>query len=131
MFRKNILTNNGAALFFLISLFFTLNLSSCSKRNSDGISLDNSDPLALAPDVQWAVVKDPYAAFRNDTSWTADAAGYCRQGEVFPILAMTYVDDDKGGQTWYRFKDGWLPGSLLSVYPNKLRAAKAASALAR
>jgi hypothetical protein len=131
MFRKNISKNSGAILFILISLFFTLNLSSCSKRNSGEIPLDNSDPLALAPDVQWAVVNDPYAAFRTDTSWTADAAGYCKQGEFFPILAITYVDDDKGGQTWYRFKNGWLPGSLLSVYPNKLRAAKAASALVK
>lgn len=112
----------------LISLL-PLALQSCRKSDSELIVLDNSDPLALAPDVKWAVVVEPYAAFREEISWDAEAADYCKKGELFPILASATASEEAGGEVWYRFKDGWLPASALTVYPNKLRAAKAAALL--
>ncbi|MBP5446826.1 MAG: hypothetical protein J6X95_01790 [Treponema sp.] len=114
--------------FFFISLFLFA-LSSCKKNNASEIVLDTSDPLALAPDVKWAVVVEPYAAFREEISWDAEAADYCKKGELFPILASATASEEAGGEVWYRFKDGWLPASALTVYPNKLRAAKAAALL--
>lgn len=113
------------ALFFLLAaslLFF-----SCAKKAD--IVLDNSDPLALAPDVQWALVNDPYAAFRSETSWNAEAVGYCKQGEYFPIMGISSVRGAQGSERWYSFEEGWLPESAVTVYPNKLRAAKAAAIL--
>ena len=101
----------------------------CEKNQAEDIQLDNSDPLALAPDIRWAVVGDPYAAFREETSWDADAVGYCKQGELFPILASASVASANGVETWYLMEDGWLPESVVSVYPNKYRAQKASKLL--
>lgn len=110
---------------FVLSLLFC----SCGKNRTEEIALDNSDPLALAPDVRWALVGDPYAAFREETSWNSDAVGYCKLGDFFPIKASASVMGESGQETWYLFEDGWLPASAVSVYPNKFRAAKAAAAL--
>ncbi len=115
-------------LFFLFSLFFFA-LSSCKRSEASEIVLDNSDPLALAPDVRWAVVIEPYAAFREELSWDAEATDYCKQGELFPILASALASEENGGEAWYRFDNGWLPASAITVYPNKLRALKAAASL--
>lgn len=103
--------------------------SACKKDDRDMIALDTSDPLALAPDVSWAVVVEPYAAFRKELAWNAEAVDYCKQGEIFPILASAMASEDDGGEIWYRFDDGWLPASVLTVYSNKLKAAKAAALL--
>ena len=104
-------------------------LLSCAKDKTEELLLDNSDPLALAPDIRWALVDDPYAAFREKTSWDSEAVGYCKQGDYFAILASASVSGQNGVETWYMFDDGWLPASAVSVYPNKLRAAKAAAKL--
>ena len=119
------------SVFFAIVLIslFSFCLQSCKKGDGDLIVLDDSDPLALAPDVRWAVVIEPYAAFREEISWDAEAVDYCKQGELFPILASALANEDDGGEVWYRFKYGWLPASVLTVYPNKLRALKAAALL--
>ena len=122
----------AAKSFFVASiLIFLLPLlaASCQKNDANEIVLDNSDPLALAPDVRWAVVIEPYAAFREEISWDAEAADYCKQGELFPILASALASEEDGGEVWFRFKDGWLPASAITVYPNKLRALKAAASL--
>lgn len=113
------------ALFFLLTFAFF----SCDKNKVEEIQLDNSDPLALAPDIRWALVVDPYAAFRKETSWDAEPIGYCKKGELFPVLASASVPNEKGVETWYFMEDGWLPESVISIYQNKFKAAKAAALL--
>src|SRR5574344_2928563 len=99
-------------------------ISGCSRHGGE-ISLDESEPLALAPDVTWAVVIDPYAAYRKDTSWQADAAGHCRKGDILQVEGKTVLDDgnsqDGNGQTWYKFKGGWLPSSAVSIFRSEER----------
>ncbi|MBO4546077.1 MAG: hypothetical protein J5700_00720 [Treponema sp.] len=114
---------------FVIISLLPLCAASCKRHDASEIVLDNSDPLALAPDVSWAVVVEPYAAFREEISWDAEATDYCKQGELFPILASALASEENGGETWYRFDEGWLPASAITVYPNKLRALKAAASL--
>lgn len=116
---------NRKVLFLVLS--FALAFFSCERNKAEDIQLDNSDPLALAPDIRWALVGDPYAAFRENTSWNADAVGYCKQGELFPILASASVQGERGVEVWYLMEDGWLPESAVSIYPNKYRAQKAAA----
>ena len=115
--------------FFFAVFALALLAFSCERNKDAEIPLDNSDPLALAPDVRWALVEDPYAAIRSDTSWDAEAVAYCKQGDFFPILASASVLGESGSETWYQAKGGWLPESVISVYPNKYRAAKAAAAM--
>ncbi len=91
--------------------------------------LDTSDPLALAPDVRWAVVTASYASFKKEASWTSQSVDYCKQGECFPIQATSTISVEEKSQTWYRFEEGWLPESAVKIYENKFRAEKAAKSL--
>lgn len=116
-------------IIFIFAALFVFGLPSCSKKNNWEIVLDSSDPLALAPDVEWAVVVVPYASFRKETSWDAQAEGYCKQGECFAIEATSAISVEGKFQKWYRFESGWLPESAVKIYANKFRAEKAAKNL--
>jgi len=111
------------AVFFLVCM--TVFFGSCSDRNKT-VVLDDSEPLALAPDVSWAVVIDPYAAYRKDTVWDAEVIGHSRKGDILQVLGKSVVNSS---ENWYKFKAGWLPGSSVNIYNNRLRAQTAAEQL--
>ena len=110
-----------------ISFFAALLLCLCSFscKKSRGIPLDESEPLALAPDISWAVVIDPYAAFRKNCDWSAEVTGQCRKADVLLVEGKQISPDG----IWYRFTDGWLPDSSVYVYANRLRAQNVADGL--
>jgi hypothetical protein len=116
----------AAASFMIAGLLF----SSCVRRNAP-VSFDNSDPLALDPDIQWAVVHDPYAAFRKETSYDSEVTGHSRQGDILQVAGFHTVQEDKKekAEQWYAFDQGWLPASTVDIYSNKLKAQTAASVL--
>ncbi|MCF0125747.1 MAG: hypothetical protein HUJ68_08360 [Clostridia bacterium] len=101
-------------LFFLAFCF-----GSCHKNDELVIVLDNSEPLALAPDVEWAVVTDPYAAYKKENSWSSGVAGHCRKGDILMVKGKS-VSSDK--EIWYYFENGWLADSCVSIYSNQLKA---------
>lgn len=103
-------------ILILISCFLFF---SCLKKEEEVIILDKSEPLALAPDVQWAVVNEPYVAFKEDKDWGASVTGHCRKGDILQIKGKS-IDSKK--EIWYLFDDGWLPASCLLVYNNRLKA---------
>ena len=111
----------AALLFAAIASFV-----SCTKKSSEAIPLDTSEPLALVPDISWAVVLDPYAAYRSTPSWDSAAAGYCRKGDILQVTGKAAV---KESGTWYKFKDGWLSESAVTIYANRYRAESAAGKL--
>lgn len=118
---KNFNSTFKFVLFFLLILF-----SSCSKKDEEIIQFENTYPLALALDVQWAVVTDPYAAFRLDFSWNSDSEGHARRGEILQIKGNSL---DENGSIWYKFDGGWLNQSSLSVYSNRFKAKTASENL--
>lgn len=83
------------------------------------INFDSSEPLALVPSVNWAVVTEPYVGFRNEMSWESSIAKHCRKGDVFLVKGKSFSDN---GEVWYIFDDGWLHQSCVQVYSNKLKA---------
>lgn len=103
----------------LIILFLLTVFSSCQKKTAEAIVFDNSHPLALAPDVEWAVVTEPYAVFREADEWGAATAGHCRKGEILQVLGKS-VDSDK--VNWYFFEGGWLPQDCVSIFSNRYKA---------
>lgn len=105
-------------------IFFSFLIIGCTKKNETEIILDNSEPLALAPDVQWAVVSEPYAAFKESKDWSASVIGHCRKGDVLQIKGKSF---DSKNEIWYYFEQGWLHSSSVLVYSNRLRAQKYAS----
>ena len=113
----------GTFLFFALTLFFSVFFVSCKKDKS--IHFDESEPLALAYDVSWALVVDSYAMFRAECAWDAEAAGYCRRGTVLKVVGKFLSPDGN----WYKFDGGWLPETAIEVYANKLKAQNAASLL--
>lgn len=103
----------------LIILFLAFFITSCKKKTAETIVFDNSHPLALAPDVEWAVVTEPYAVFRDTDEWGAATAGHCRKGEILQVKGKS-VDADK--ENWYYFEGGWLPQSCVSIFSNRYKA---------
>ena len=110
-FRKIILIS----LILLSSALF----SSCQKKAAEPIVFDNSHPLALAPDVEWAVVTEPYAVFKEKDEWGAASVGHCRKGEILQVKGKAV---DAAKDTWYYFEGGWLPQSCLSIFSNRYKA---------
>lgn len=106
-----------------LSLFYYLLIIlcfiSCNKKTSDVIIFDNSYPLALAPDVEWAVVTEPYAVFRENDEWGAPTAGHCRKGEILQVKGKAV---DAAKDNWYYFEGGWLPQNCVSIFSNRYKA---------
>ena len=87
-------------LFLVFSVFFLILVlnTSCKDSKRNVIIFDDSEPLALAPDVQWALVIDPYAAFRESMDWESEIKSYCKKGEILQIISRSF--DDKKNY-WY------------------------------
>lgn len=121
---KSAISVRGRWIFSFMFIFFSFLIIGCTKKNETEIILDNSEPLALAPDVQWAVVSEPYAAFKESKDWSASVIGHCRKGDVLQIKGKSL---DSKNEVWYYFEQGWLHSSSVLVYSNRLRAQKYAS----
>lgn len=113
-------------IFLLLILIFISTIISCNRNKEETIVFDQSYPLSLAPDVEWAVVTDPYAAFKEDKDWNAPVTGHCRKGEILQIYAKSM---DKEKTNWYKFENGWLPETCLAIYTNRYKAQTAAGEL--
>lgn len=111
-------------VFFLFCFPIFLIFNSCSGKKD--IVFDNSEPLALAPDVQWAVVVEPYAAFRKNTDWSAEINGHCRKADILQVKGIAVFNNT---ENWYYFDEGWLPESVVNIYPNRFKAENAARLL--
>ena len=107
-----------AILIFILFLIFT-GLTSCQKKTAEAIVFDSSHPLALAPDVEWAVVTEPYAVFRESDEWGGATTGHCRKGEILQVKGKSV---DAAKDTWYYFEGGWLPQSCVSIFSNRYKA---------
>lgn len=118
---------NKLKFFFIIcSLAFIF--IACDKNDENPIILDDSEPLALAPNVEWAVVTDPYAAYKTEIGWTSSVSGHCRKGDILLIKGKSL---DKNNEKWFYFENGWLPGNCISVYNNRLKAKSVAEQLTK
>ena len=111
---------------FMILAAFVLLLCSCPARKEETISLDTSDPLALAPGVNWALVVTPYASYKADLSWDSATNGHCRKGDILRVLARS---SDSEKKEWYKFEPGWLSEDSIEIYTNKYKAENAAKKL--
>lgn len=122
--------------FLKIVVIFSLiliSLSSCKAKKNE-IILDTKDTLSLAPNISWAVVVEPYAAFRKEASWSSNVMDHCRFGDVLMIegnAILPSVVNPKEKEIWYRFEQGWLSETSVSVYQNKLKAVRASESMTK
>ncbi len=110
---------NNFRVFVVLLIVFLICLTGCKKKSSEKIVFDNSHPLALAPDVEWAVVTEPYAVFKLQDEWNAATGGHCRKGEILMVKGKSV---DSSNESWYYFDEGWLPQSCLSIFSNRYKA---------
>lgn len=106
---------------------------SCGK-DKDEIDIHQDDILALNPSVQWAVVVEPYAAFRTEASWDAPTNDHSRLGDVLMIEGNLILDSSNESQSkeiWYRFDKGWLSETSVDVYQNKYKAQSASNEITK
>lgn len=118
---------------YLLMLIILLALCSCSKK-SDIITVPDEDISWNSPSNSWAVVTDPYAAFKVNPLWNSATTDHCRLGDVLliegcAILNSRTIKNTK--ETWYKFKSGWLAESSIQVYQNMHKAKKAAESLTK
>ena len=117
-----------AAIHILVSIILLLiiPLTSCNKNKEEVIEFNESHPLSLAPDVEWALITDPYAAYRSTIEWNAEVTNHCRRGDILQVYAKS-IDNEK--TVWYKFEEGWLPETCLAIYSNRYKAQTAAENL--
>ncbi|MBQ2601262.1 MAG: hypothetical protein II584_02570 [Treponema sp.] len=108
----------------LLVLVLALPLASCSRNRT--IDISDSNSIELSPTVDWALVREPYAAFRKDPSFESPVASHARRGEIMRLLGKKYVTTGTGKNehttVWYSFEQGWLDESLVTLYDNKFKA---------
>lgn len=119
------------AFALFLSMAFICLFASCSKNKGiDDASL-NQD--YLVPGVQWAVVQDPYVAFKENPGFDENVVSHARRGEVFEVLGKTNITSGRGASkrndTWYKFEPGWLEANVVMIYNNKLKADREANLL--
>jgi len=118
-------------IFFALCALAAVSVLGCNANRA--ISFDNRDPLALVPGIEWAVVKEPYAAFRKESSFASAVRSEARRGEIYEVAGKKVVvngkDAPEATTVWYQFDQGWLCESDVTVYDNKMRATTAAAAL--
>lgn len=112
-----------SALSVLFIVLCCLSVFSCRKDRN--IYFDESEPLSLAPDVSWALVTEPYVAFRKENGWQSEVEGHARKGDILMVSGKSF----SGDESWFRFDQGWLPENSIMVYSNRYKAEKAKSEL--
>ena len=84
--NTSIFTKQKAVAIHVLILILILLSTSCTKKQEEVIFFDDSNPLSLAPDVEWALVTDPYAAYRETTDWNSKILNHCRRGEILQFF---------------------------------------------
>lgn len=103
-------------------------ISSCVKKY-DVITFDESEPFAIHPETQWALIIDPYVACRSEAAYESAVNDYFRRGDIKIIKGIRSVKGEDGYENWVSFEEGWVPQSSLKIYSNRLRAQSALKTL--
>jgi len=106
--------------FFFILICISLLCVSCRKNRSDDITLDNSDSLSLAVDIEWAVINEPFVIFRESQEWDAKDVGHGKKGEILQITGYSWSSKN---EKWVKFEKGFLPLKSVRVFSNRYQAA--------
>lgn len=115
----------GAVCIAVTALAF----SACNRQRDIVFHLESTNPLAVDPEVEWAVITSPYAACYATADYASVVATHYRHGEVLQVQGRITVKTGDKSELWYAFEEGWIPENALQVYPNKLRADNASQQL--
>lgn len=107
--------NRKLLIVFFSLLVFSM-FGSCKKDKT--ICFDESEPHSLIPDISWALVNEPYVAYRESPDWNSEVIGHCRKNDILEVKGRTI----SSGEIWYSFDSGYLPGSSVLIYSNRFKA---------
>ncbi|MCQ2572305.1 MAG: hypothetical protein MJ182_00235 [Treponema sp.] len=107
----------GAIFLLLLTVIF----AGCKRDKSLSIELDNNEPLALAVDIEWAVISEPYVIFRSIQEWNGKDSGHGKKGEVLQVKGYSYSSTN---EKWVKFEKGYLPLKSVQIFTNKYQADK-------
>lgn len=116
--------------FVFALLFFVTVLSGCTKKSDISFGSSEDNPLAYIPGIEWAVVKDPLAGFRETDDYGSKVLTHARRGDVLEVtgkrISTRKNSDGKSVVVvWYGFDIGWVESSSVYIYDNKMKAENA------
>lgn len=110
----------------ILAFVVFVSIASVSCTRNRVIDISATDSLELYPGVKWALIHEPYAAFRQEPSFESLVVDHARRGEIMQVLGSQYVTTVSGKNDhtviWYNFDKGWLDESLLTIFDNKYKA---------
>lgn len=111
-------------------LLLLLPLVGCHRRESK-ISVDLTYLEDGISSGEWAVITEPYAAFRERPDPSSNVAAHGRLGDIAQVTGKSLIPDSKGTSTviWYQFDSGYVPESSVVIYSNQLKAQTASAEL--
>ncbi|MCQ2612015.1 MAG: hypothetical protein MJ183_00230 [Treponemataceae bacterium] len=113
--------------FLLFSVFSTV---SCDKRKNE-VPADFSSVEGLPVSVEYLVISEPYAAYREKPSKSALVANNGRLADVVEVKGKKYVKNGNVTQLWYECPQGWLCETDVQLYKNLLQAQEASREFSR
>ena len=104
----------------LLLLLCLITVSSCANKEPVPIDISHIDNLASSP--KWAVITEVYATYLSEPNTNANTVAYGRTGDILAVEGIEIGPHEN----WYKFEQGWLPKSSVTIYSNKLQATAAA-----
>ena len=104
----------------LLLLLCLLSLTSCADKEPAQIDVSHTEYFASSP--KWAVITEPYATYLTSPTQNSEIKSYGRIGDILPVNGIKIEKKE----TWYKFEQGWLPQTSVTIYSNKLQATSAA-----
>lgn len=117
----------------IFAALLSLMAAGCKKEKS--IEINSSDFMTITPDLQWAVISVPYAAFLETCSYDASVKSHGRGGDVLLVTGKEFVrkpaDENSSSrnksnnaelETWYKFTQGCISSSYVKIYDTKQKA---------
>ena len=110
-------------IFYFILLISILFFSCSKSKYENPADLSIVESIALSP--QYAVITEPYTAFRMESDINSNVVGHGRRGDILVVKSTQFIKKGNSKTDWYEFDQGWLPESVLTIYNNKLQAESA------
>lgn len=114
-------------LLLLLCIILCL-ISGCSKTKTE-LPADLTEVEGLFVSDSYAVITEPYTAFKLEPSIESETTGHARGGDIYIVQAVSYISNSSKRTKWYYFEQGWLPESVLTIYKNHLQANTASKAI--
>jgi hypothetical protein len=117
----------GQAAFFALFL-----MASCLSAEKD-IPLPSETPPLSYRVLGYGVITASYVRAQSEPGGDGVTLGYAREGDIVTIVERRLIHKGDRTEYWVLIEDkaaGWLPETVLDIYPSEVKARTAARAFA-